>query len=90
MEVLNANKITVGELEEEGEALKEFKEHKAELDQVIEDQLNEDIDDDELENELNNCEKELEDEVQLPEENKEILNKKEKNKIKNENLFYFS
>ena len=87
MKVLNDNKITVEELEDEGEALKGIKEHNIELNQVIEDELNEDIDDDYLDNELKNCENELKNEINLPQENDEKLNKKEKNKILNEELF---
>ena len=82
----NKDKIDIEELQAEGDKLKDLKEQNAEYNKVIEDYHNENVDDDELEEELEKCEKELENDIKLPSSNKENLNDKEKNKKKEKEL----
>ena len=76
--VLNQNKITVDEIEEEHEKIQDFKLQTGEVNQAIEEVNNED--DDEVLDYLEQCEKELTDEMKLPSANTEKLNKEGKNK----------
>ena len=77
--VLSENKLTVEELEDESEKMKNNKDKADELNKVINDHINEEEDEDEIIDELEKCEKELNDEVNLPEANKEELKKDENN-----------
>ena len=77
--VLSENKLTVEELEDESEKMKKNKDKADELNKVIDDHINEEEDEDEIIDELEKCEKELNDEVNLPEANKEELKKDENN-----------
>lgn len=74
--VLNQNKVTVEELEDESEKIKENKDNIGELNKVFEEANNEN--EDELSDELEKWEQELENEVKLPSANKESLKKSEK------------
>ena len=77
--VLSENKLTVEELEDESEKMKNNKDKADELDKVINDHINEEEDEEEIIDELEKCEKELNDEVNLPKANKEELKKDENN-----------
>ena len=77
--VLSENKLTVEELEDESEKMKNNKDKADELNKVINDHINEEEDEEEIIDELEKCEKELNDEVNLPEANKEELKKDENN-----------
>ena len=80
--VLKKEKVNIGELEDERDKLRDLKENHAEFNKVFEDYHNEINDDDELEEELEKCQKEIENEAKLPSANKENLN----DKVKNPNL----
>ena len=77
---LKEDKVNIGDLQAESDKLKELKDHNAEFNKVIQDHNNEEVDDDALEEELEKCENELENEIKLPATNKENLD--EKGKIK--------
>ena len=76
--IIKENNVTVEELEAVGDQLNELKNHNIEMNQVLENYNNENEDD--IEDELNKCEKELMKELGLPSANKEEINSKEENK----------
>ena len=78
---LKNNQVSVEELQDEGEKIKEHKDNIGELNLVIEDYNNENDDEDDLADELEKCANELKEEAKLPSANKEDLN--DKGKIKN-------
>ena len=78
---LKNNQVSVEELQNEGEKIKEHKDNIGELNIVIEDYNNENDDEDDLADELEKCANELKEEAKLPSANKEDLN--DKGKIKN-------
>ena len=78
---LKNNQVSVEELQDEGEKIKEHKDNIGELNIVIEDYNNENDDEDDLADELEKCANELKEEAKLPSANKEDLN--DKGKIKN-------
>ena len=78
---LKNNQVSVEELQNEGEKIKEHKDNIGELNLVIEDYNNENDDEDDLADELEKCANELKEEAKLPSANKEDLN--DKGKIKN-------
>ena len=77
--VLSQNKLAVEELEGESDKITKMKDKTNELNKVINDHINEEEDEDEIIDELEKCEKELNDEVNLPKANKEELKKDENN-----------
>ncbi len=77
----NNQQVSVEELQDEGEKIKEHKDNIGELNIVIEDYNNENDDEDDLADELEKCANELKEEAKLPSANKEDLN--DKGKIKN-------
>jgi len=81
--VLKEDKVDVAEIQAESDKLKDLKDQQGEFNKVIEDFHNENVDEDELDEELEKCQKELEDEIKLPSANNENLNDKDKNKNKN-------
>ena len=76
--IIKENTVTVEELQSAGDQLNEIKNHNIEINQVFEDYNNENEDD--IEDELDKCEKELMNELGLPSANKEEINSKEGNK----------
>ena len=78
---LKNNQVSVEELQNEGEKIKEHQDNIGELNLVIEDYNNENDDEDDLADELEKCANELKEEAKLPSANKEDLN--DKGKIKN-------
>ena len=78
---LKNNQVSVEELQDEGEKIKEHQDNIGELNIVIEDYNNENDDEDDLADELEKCANELKEEAKLPSANKEDLN--DKGKIKN-------
>ena len=78
---LKNNQVSVEELQDEGEKIKEHQDNIGELNLVIEDYNNENDDEDDLADELEKCANELKEEAKLPSANKEDLN--DKGKIKN-------
>ena len=78
---LKNNQVSVEELQNEGENIKEHQDNIGELNLVIEDYNNENDDEDDLADELEKCANELKEEAKLPSANKEDLN--DKGKIKN-------
>ena len=78
---LKNNQVSVEELQNEGEKIKEHKDNIGELNIVIEDYNNENDDEDDLADELEKCANELKEEAKLPSANKEDLN--DEGEIKN-------
>ena len=76
--IIKENTVTVEELQSAGDQLNEIKNHNIEINQIFEDYNNENEDD--IEDELDKCEKELMNELGLPSANKEEINSKEGNK----------
>ena len=89
-QILNDNKVTLDEIQEESEQINDLKNQNVEFNQKIEDLNNENVDEDELDDELKKCENELEDEIKLPSANKETLKGKEKEKNLDDEINMYS